>query len=112
MDCRCRLPHHGVLRCSLLLPTADPIEQASRIGALDASALLALISLVSLGALLFVFRLYVKKGEALEALHEKHRVELADINEKRLALATEFEGTIRGLLMVMKPARRTPGEKP
>ncbi len=91
--------------------STDPIDQANRIGALDVRALLALIAVVSLGALVSIFWLWVKDRKAsdakLEALSEKHRLELADINEKRLALAMEFEGTVRGLLKVMKPARRT-----
>lgn len=102
---------------------ADPIDQSIRIGEMGVRALLALIAVVSVSALVTVFWLWVgdktEHAKKLEALNERHRLELAALNEKRLALALEFEGTIRGLLKVMKPPRRTgphpvlpQGEKP
>lgn len=74
------------------------------------------VAVLALCALAWVFRLYIRDGQEhrteVKALNEKHAEELKAVNDARLRLATEFEGTIRALLIAAKAKRREKPRRP
>lgn len=70
------------------------------------------VAVLSLVALVWVYLARERDGREhraeLKALNDSHAKELAAVNEARLRLATEFEGTIRALLIAAKARARRP----